>query len=56
MPKNDQKNSRRSFITNVTKGVIGASLVPTIITAKDRQRHMQEMIRTSQKFSANDQV
>ena len=56
MPKNDQKNSRRSFITNVTKGVIGASLAPTIITARDRQRHMQEMIRTSQKFSANDQV
>ena len=56
MPKNDQKNSRRSFITNVTKGVIGASMIPSIVTAKDRQRHIEELIRTPQRFSANDQV
>lgn len=56
MPKVDQKNSRRSFITNVTKGVIGASLFPTIITARDRERHMRELIRQQQIFSPNDQV
>ena len=56
MSKNDQKNSRRSFITNVTKGVIGASMIPSIVTARDQQRHIEELIRTPQKFSANDQV
>jgi predicted dehydrogenase len=56
MSKVDQKNSRRSFITNVTKGVIGASLFPAIVTARDRERHMKELIRQQQIFSPNDQV
>ena len=56
MPQKNPKNSRRSFITNVTKGVIGASMIPTIITAKDRRVHLKELIRKQQSFSPNDQV
>jgi predicted dehydrogenase len=56
MPQKDPKNSRRSFIANVTKGVIGASMIPTIITAKDRKLHLEELIREQQSFSPNDQV
>lgn len=50
------ENSRRSFITNVTKGVIGAAMIPSVITAKDRNRHLEELIRSQREFSANDQV
>ena len=50
------KNSRRSFIANVTKGVMGATLFPTIITAKDKKRHFQEMMRSKQRYSSNDMV
>ena len=49
MPKKTNKNSRRSFIANVTKGVIGASMIPTIITARDRKRNYLEMIRDHKK-------
>jgi predicted dehydrogenase len=56
MPKNTNKNSRRSFIANVTKGIVGASLIPTIITAKDKKRHFLQMMRSQQRFSSNDQV
>jgi predicted dehydrogenase len=56
MSKNNSKNSRRSFIANVTKGVVGASLLPTIITARDRKRNYLQMVRDQQKFSANDMV
>ena len=56
MPKNNSKNSRRAFIANVTKGVVGASLLPTIITARDRKRNYLQMIRDQQRFSANDMV
>jgi threonine dehydrogenase-like Zn-dependent dehydrogenase len=56
MPQKDPKNSRRSFIANVTKGVIGASMIPTIITAKDRRLHLEELTRKQQFFSPNDQV
>jgi len=56
MSKSNSKNSRRSFIANVTKGVVGASLLPTIITARDRKRNYLQMIRDQQKFSANDMV
>jgi len=50
------KNSRRSFIANVTKGVVGATLLPTIITAKDKKRHFQEMMRAKHRYSSNDMV
>lgn len=56
MPKFNGQNSRRSFITNVTKGVIGASLIPSIVTAKDSKRHLEELIRTHPNFGPNDQV
>ncbi|MEP6947685.1 MAG: Gfo/Idh/MocA family oxidoreductase, partial [Ginsengibacter sp.] len=50
------ENSRRSFITNVTKGVIGASIIPSVATAKERKHHIDELIRSKQNFTANDQV
>jgi predicted dehydrogenase len=50
------KKSRRSFITNVTKSVIGASLFPSIVTARDKQRYSQELARKQQNFTANDQL
>src|SRR5665213_2471496 len=56
MAKNDHKNSRRSFIINATKGAIGASIIPSIVTAEDSQRHIEKLIRTAHRFSPNDQV
>ncbi|HEU5054234.1 MAG TPA: Gfo/Idh/MocA family oxidoreductase [Hanamia sp.] len=56
MSKNNSKTSRRAFIANVTKGVVGASLLPTIITARDRKRNYLQMQRDQQRFSANDMV
>jgi predicted dehydrogenase len=56
MIKNEKQNSRRSFIANVTKGVIGASMVPSIVTTKDSKRHLEELIRSNQNFGPNDQV
>lgn len=56
MAKKLKENSRRSFISSVTKGVIGASLLPNIISAKDRARHFEELKRIRNIYSANDQV
>ena len=56
MSKNSNEKSRRSFITNVTKGIIGATIVPSVITAKDRKRNLEELIRSGQNYSANDQI
>ncbi len=56
MSEKKSKNSRRLFIANVTKGVIGASMLPTIITARDRKRNYLQMIRDQQKVSSNDMV
>lgn len=56
MSKNQNQNSRRSFISNVTKGVIGASLIPSIVSAKDSVRHMEQLMRANKKYSAGDQV
>ena len=36
MSKKSNENSRRSFIANVTKGVIGASIIPSVATAKEQ--------------------
>ncbi|HEY0609990.1 MAG TPA: Gfo/Idh/MocA family oxidoreductase [Chitinophaga sp.] len=55
MPKSNQ-NSRRGFISKVAKGVVGASLLPTIITAADRQRNIELLSREKEKYSANDQI
>lgn len=51
---NDQ--SRRSFLTKVTKGVVGATLVPNIITAADRKRNLESLHRAPQRFMANDNI
>jgi predicted dehydrogenase len=55
MPKSNQ-NSRRGFISKVAKGVVGASLLPNIISAADRQRNIQSLSREKEKYSANDQI
>lgn len=49
-------NSRRSFITRITKGVIGASFLPSVLSAKDREQYLEDLVRTHQKYSANDQI
>lgn len=56
MSKNRQNNSRRSFILNATKGVIGASMIPSFVLARNSQGHSENLIRTAQRFSPNDQV
>ena len=56
MSKFTNENSRRSFITKFTKGVIGASVFPAIVTAKDRKRNLGELFRSGQKYAANDQL
>ena len=56
MPENSNNNSRRGFITKLAKGVVGASLLPNIITAADRQRNLQSLYRANEKYSANDQI
>ena len=54
MGKNEK--SRRSFITNVTKGMIGATLMPSIITPKDRERNIKSLVRSNTQYTANDQI
>jgi predicted dehydrogenase len=54
MPENSNRNSRRGFITKLAKGVVGASLLPNIITAADKQRSL--LTRVKEKYSANDQI
>ncbi len=49
-------HSRRSFITKITKGVAGAALIPAVVTAKDRKRNLEELFRSEQHFSVNDQL
>ena len=56
MSENSNDQSRRSFLGKVTKGVVGASLFPTILTAADKQRNIQSLSRLRQQFSANDNI
>jgi len=56
MPEKANNNSRRGFITKVAKGVVGASLLPNIITAADRKRNLESLSRANEKYSANDQI
>jgi predicted dehydrogenase len=49
-------SSRRSFISNISKSVIGGALIPAVITERDRAVHVEELKRMQQKFSANDQL
>lgn len=48
--------SRRRFLTKLTKVVAGASVFPSIITASDRKRTLQSFNRGAEKFSVNDQI
>lgn len=54
MSENSNRNSRRGFITKFAKGVVGASLLPNILTAADKQRNL--LSRVKEKYSANDQI
>lgn len=56
MPIPSNKNSRRKFLSNVTKSALGASMLPGIITTKDRIRNAGELKRIKQNYGANDQV
>src|SRR6476620_7718162 len=56
MSQVNNDDSRRSFLTKMTKGVVGAALFPSIVTAKDRKRNFEELVRSQQKYSANDQI
>jgi predicted dehydrogenase len=56
MTKSNHQNSRRTFISNVSKGIVGASLIPSILTAKDKKHNYEQLIRYQQNFSPNDQV
>ncbi len=53
---NHNENSRRSFLTKMGKGLVGATLLPGIVTAKDRERHLREFLKAKQHFGANDQL
>ncbi|MGN6340021.1 MAG: Gfo/Idh/MocA family protein [Ginsengibacter sp.] len=56
MAKNESTNSRRSFIINATKGAIGASLIPSIVTAGNSERNIEKLIRAPHIYGPNDQV
>ncbi len=56
MSQINNDDTRRSFLTKMTKGVVGAALFPAIVTAKDRKRNLEELVRSEQKYSANDQL
>ncbi len=56
MSEQTNNNSRRSFLTKFAKGVVGASLAPTIITAADRKRNFESLTRAEQNYAANDQI
>ena len=51
-----QNRSRRSFLTNAAKASIGATIFPSIITAKDRAKNIQEIKWPTPYNSANDQI
>ncbi len=55
MPRSNQ-DSRRGFISKIAKGVVGASLFPSIITAADKKRNLELLARGNEKYSANDQI
>lgn len=50
------ENSRRGFITKMAKSVVGASLLPNIITAADKRRNIESLSRINEKYSVNDQI
>src|SRR4051812_35301440 len=56
MSNSTNDESRRSFITKISKGVAGAALIPSIITARNRNKSFEELVRSGQNYSANDQL
>ncbi len=56
MPNKSNNNSRRSFITKVSKGLIGASILPSLVNAQGTKNQLIEVMRSTQRFSANDHV
>ncbi|MFB6457703.1 Gfo/Idh/MocA family protein [Chitinophaga sp. Hz27] len=56
MPVNSNENSRRNFISKFAKGVVGASMLPTILTAADKRRNIQSLSRLNEKYGPNDQI
>ena len=56
MSKNSKANTRRSFILNVTKGVIGASIIPAIVTGKARSSNLNEVMRSGENIASHEQV
>jgi predicted dehydrogenase len=52
----NKNSSRRSFITKLTKGVIGASIIPSVVDAKERQHVIDDLVRSHSQYSANDQI
>lgn len=56
MTENEKDKSRRKFLTNLTKTVVGASLFPTIISASDKKRNLASLARQKEKYGPNDQI
>src|SRR5215217_6696664 len=48
--------TRRSFLTDAARAAIGATIIPTIITANDRDRSAEEIKRPQQYYTPNDQL
>lgn len=52
----NNNSSRRSFITKLTKGVIGASILPVTVDAKERKDIIDALVRSHPSYAANDQI
>ncbi|MCE2788390.1 MAG: Gfo/Idh/MocA family oxidoreductase [Saprospiraceae bacterium] len=50
-----RKSSRRSFLTNISAGVVGASIMPEILRAEQRPA-LHQTLERKQFASANDQI
>ena len=56
MSDNSNDQSRRSFLGKFSKGVVGASLFPSILTAADKKRNIQSLSRLKEKYFVNDNI
>jgi hypothetical protein len=56
MSQNSKNDSRRAFLGKFTKALVGASVFPSIVTAADKQRNIQSLLRTPHKYAANDNI
>lgn len=53
---NEHKKTRRTFLADAAKAAIGVTMVPNIITARDRVRNTEQLKRGKTSYSANDQL